>query len=582
MHVLPNDATVPPSVDQGPRKPDQPITPPATPPFKTPWPEVAAAKQAEREKILSRYQAWRPDVLPGSDVLDVSQLVLAKLDAREREIVHLDATALTQRIRDRAYTAVEVLTAFCKVTVAAQDATNCVTEILFDEGFKRARELDQHLEDTGSVVGPLHGLPVSIKDHILIKGYDTSTGYIAWANETVADKDAVVVDILRKAGAVLYIKTANPQTLLCLETNNNVFGRTVNPFNRNLSPGGSSGGESTLIAVHGSPLGVGTDIGGSIRVPAAYTGLYGFKPSVARMPHAGLLGSHDGMDNIIGVVGPLATSARDLDLFCRTMLQYEAWMLEHAVLEMPWRAEVAEGRTLPPKLSFAILWDDAFVKPHPPITRELQRVKEALIAAGHEVIDWEPLDHKEGWELIVKLYLLDAGQEYWDTMALSGEPAVPGTQWMLAHANGRQPYKVPETWKLNLERENFRAKGLVHWNATRLRTTTGRPVDGVICPIAPTLAVPHDKTRWWGYSSHWNLLDLPGVVFPSGGRMKPEEFTTTPAYSPRNAIEKEIWEMWDAETFRGAPISLQLIGRRHNEEKVLAMLNLVEEAMNRN
>ena len=104
--------------------------------------------------------------------------------------------------------------AFCHVAAIAQDLTNCLTEILFDEALRRAAELDRHLDETGQVVGPLHGLPVSIKDHILVKGHDTAAGYTSWAYKTVAAKDAVVVDILRKAGAVIYVKTANPQTLL--------------------------------------------------------------------------------------------------------------------------------------------------------------------------------------------------------------------------------------------------------------------------------------------------------------------------------------------------------------------------------
>lgn len=156
---------------------------------------------------------------------------------------------------------------------------------------------------------------------------------------------------------------------------------------------------------------------------------------------------------------------------------------------------------------------------------------------------------------------------------------MPNTEWILAHAKGRPAYTVPETWKLNIEREQFRARALAHWNATKGRTSTGRPVDAIICPTAATLAVPHDGIRWWGYSSHWNLLDLPGVVFPSGGRFNPAEFPATEAYEPRNAVEKDVWGMWNPETFRGAPINLQLIGRRHNEEKVLAMLDVVEKAM---
>jgi amidase len=181
-----------------------------------------------------------------------------------------------------------------------------------------------------------------------------------------------------------------------------VFGRTVNPFNRNLTPGGSSGGESALIAARGSVIGVGTDIGGSIRVPAGYMGLYGLKASVARIPHAGLNGSHDGMDAIVGVMGPIARSARDLSLFCRVMLLYEPWNLEPAIIEIPWKQDLAEGVGIPSKLSFAIMWDDGVVAPHEPISNALKRTKDALIAAGHDVIVWEPLDHQGAWDLIVR------------------------------------------------------------------------------------------------------------------------------------------------------------------------------------
>lgn len=169
-------------------------TPPSTPPERTLWSSIATGKQADRERQLEKWASWRlGGDLPSPDVDDVSDIVLSKLTDRERGIVLLDGTAILARIRSRDVTSVEVLTAFCKVTVAAQETVNCVTEIFFEEGFQRAAELDKHLEETGEVVGPLHGLPVSIKDHILVKGQDTSTGYVSWANKTVSDKDAVVV-----------------------------------------------------------------------------------------------------------------------------------------------------------------------------------------------------------------------------------------------------------------------------------------------------------------------------------------------------------------------------------------------------
>ena len=138
------------------------------------------------------------------------------------------------------------------------------------------------------------------------------------------------------------------------------------------------------------------------RVPAAHMGLYGLKGSVARLPHAGLLGSHDGMDAIVGALGPLATSARDLALFCRVMLQYEPWLIEPALLEIPWKQSVVDGAGMPSRLSIAILWDDGVVAPHPPILDALARTRDALLAAGHEVLSWEPVAHQEAWDLLVR------------------------------------------------------------------------------------------------------------------------------------------------------------------------------------
>ena len=220
---------------------------------------------------------------------DVSRSYLTELTMDEIAIVECDATELVEKIRAGVFKCVDVIRAYCHAATIAQDYTNCLTEVFYDEAISRARELDKHMEKTGQPVGPLHGLPVSIKDHIMVKGKDTSSGYVAWCYNTEASEDAVAVNIFRQAGAVLYVKTNNPQTLLVrpcsihryvlaiptstsfyfyffqsLETDNNIYGRTSHPKNRNLTSGGSSGRESALIAMHGSPLGLGTDIGGSI------------------------------------------------------------------------------------------------------------------------------------------------------------------------------------------------------------------------------------------------------------------------------------------------------------------------------
>jgi len=144
-----------------------------------PWQNIAASKKADREQALVKCNTWRLSKDPPREtVVDVSQIPWTKLDDVERVIIRFDATTLVRNIRMRKYTTVAVLTAFAKVAIASQDLTNCLSEIFLDDAFRRARELDKHLEETGNVVGPLHGLPVSIKDHIKVEGIDTSTGYI--------------------------------------------------------------------------------------------------------------------------------------------------------------------------------------------------------------------------------------------------------------------------------------------------------------------------------------------------------------------------------------------------------------------
>ena len=176
-------------------------------------PDAAQFKRETREAILAQYPDWRPDLSKGIPD-DVSSWSISRLSPREVKIVRFDATGLLERIHKGVYSAVEVATAYSKAAIAAQDLTNCLSEIFIEEGLKRARELDEIFQQTGRVVGPLHGLPVSIKDHMKIKGLDASSGYVAWAGKTISDRDAVIVYALRRAGAILYVKTANPQSLL--------------------------------------------------------------------------------------------------------------------------------------------------------------------------------------------------------------------------------------------------------------------------------------------------------------------------------------------------------------------------------
>lgn len=290
-----------------------------------------------------------------------------------------------------------------------------------------------------------------------MRGTRATCGLIAWADQ-VSDGDALMVRVLRDQGAVFHVKTTNPQTLMALETTSNLFGTTVNPHNPRLTCGGSTGGEGALIAMCGSVLGVGTDIGGSIRAPSAFCGIHGLKPSVARLPHSGLSGLHDGMQNLVGAVGPMARCVEDLELFCSTALANRPWDHEPSLIEIPWRKGEDDIQALsPPKLRIGVIWNDGVVQPHPPVTRALKEVVAALQSGGHQVIRWDTSLHGALINAADEVYFLDGGKEYRDVLDQGHEPAVPILKWLLDSKAQRQ-YTVQETWKVcvhNLLRDEF-------------------------------------------------------------------------------------------------------------------------------
>jgi len=169
------------------------------------------------------------------------------------------------------------------------------------------------------------------------------------------------------------------------ETINNLYGRTVMPHDRDLSSGGSSGGEGALIAMRGSPLGVGSDIGGSIRIPAGFNGLYGLRPSYHRIPYGGATNSMEGFEAINSVLGPLSTSVSALKIFVQAVLAGEPWRYDPNASHRPWSESQyeLEEHNGGKKLCFGMMWTDGLVTPTPPIVRGMKIMKEKLEAQGH-------------------------------------------------------------------------------------------------------------------------------------------------------------------------------------------------------
>lgn len=176
---------------------------------------------------------------------------------------------------------------------------------------------------------------------------------------------------------------------------------TVNPFNRTLTSGGSSGGEGALVGFRGSCLGIGTDIGGSIRSPAANQGLYGFKPSALRLPVSGWSATMAGSEHILGTIGPLSTSLEGVRLFTKTLIDGKPWLKDPSILPIEWKEKTGlEERPL----VVGVMWDDGVVKPHPPVLRAMKEVVDKLKAKGNvKIVEWKPYKHDLAWEIIVSL-----------------------------------------------------------------------------------------------------------------------------------------------------------------------------------
>ncbi|KAI8255803.1 putative amidase [Colletotrichum sp. SAR 10_77] len=272
--------------------------------------------------------------------------------------------------------------------------TNFATEILAESALQKADELDAYYQETGQLAGPLHGIPISVKEHIGMGGRITHAGFVAKISN-IPSEDALSVRILKQAGAVIHVRTNQPQSLMHLDCNNNITGLTLNPHNLLLSPGGSSGGEGVSIGAKCSVMGVGTDIGGSIRIPAAFNGCYGLRPTALRVPCLGNFGITFGQESIRGVAGPLGQSVDDLNRFMSAMLGAEPWQTETSLVPLPWR-QVA----LKKDITIGVMFDDGCVKPHPPVLRALQHATDKLKAAGIKVVEWKPFDHERGWKIV--------------------------------------------------------------------------------------------------------------------------------------------------------------------------------------
>ncbi|KAL4876348.1 amidase signature domain-containing protein [Aspergillus karnatakaensis] len=501
------------------------------------------------------------------------------LSEEDIAITNLDASTLVHKLTGGELTATQVTEAFCARAAIGHQLVNCLTVFFPDKALERARQLDEHLEKTGKPYGPLHGLPIALKDTYDLPGYATTWGYAANASHRAA-RSSATVRTLYEAGAIFFAKTTMPQAGMLLETVSNLYGRTLNPRDTNFGAGGSSGGDGALVALKGCAMTPSTDIGGSIRAPAAFNGLYGIRPTADRIPKRGMKSVESGQLNIRVSCGPVAHSLADLKLMTKVLTTSSERRYDPSCVPVPWREVDKKGE----KLVFGLWQWDRAVMPHPPILRALKETAEKLRAAGHEVIPFNiPFDCWRASQVYMDIYYQCGNEDSAALLAKAGEDIMPAYKKML------EVYKVPQTpidakqlLKLIQAQSKYRETLADAWDAISAQTSTGRPLDGVICPVSSVAGYPHDFFPWWGYTSLFNLVDYPSTVLPlKDFRISQEKDPEDDAYVPQdNYFDKSCYEIYDPVRWRNMPVCLQIVARPFDDEELLAVTEVVDGIVN--
>ncbi|KAG2413963.1 hypothetical protein HFD88_003154 [Aspergillus terreus] len=522
--------------------------------------------------------------------------------AFDKSIINKPIEELVSEVQGSSISAVDVLRTYGKVAVKAQEKTNCVTELLLPEAETWAQsEVD--------LQGPLAGIPVSLKDSVQVEGFDVSVGYTRMANKP-ATEDGPMVKLLKDAGAVPYAKTALPVTLLSFESANALWGRCLNPHVPAYSPGGSTGGEGALLAL-GGRIGIGSDVAGSVRVPAAWSGIYSLRCSTGRWPKAGVSTSMAGQEGVASVFSPMARTLNDLTYFTKAIIGMQPWKYDYTVHPISWR-EDEETEAQSKKLRIGLMSTDGVVPPTPAIARSLSTTVRALKAAGHDVVEITPpakADPFTGLHLGSQLLNSD-GCVTFNSHRYSFEPSDPGADQLTRICNLPAPLRYlyylyvryirrdskwaalirtfshkssAELWKLVAQREAFRATWHAWWDSE------SQQYDFILCPVNATPALPHkamrDAVSSCGYTFLWNVLDYTAGVLPVS-HVDPKKDALPMPYKKmlrhlgaNHAIAKGAWMHYDAVKMAGLPTAVQVVGRRWQEEKVLGYMAVVERAL---
>ncbi|TGZ79867.1 amidase [Ascodesmis nigricans] len=535
-----------------------------------PWEEIGARKRHERDSKIP--MDWTLDSGVPESLRDVTHLPYSSgiLSARELDITgNYTAQEIIEGTIKGKWTSVEVTVAFCKRAAIAHQATNCLTEIFFDEAISRARALDKYLNDNSKPLGLLHGLPISLKDCFDIKGYDTTLGFSARAFKP-ASKTSTLAKMLLDAGAILYVKTTTPQGQMSFDTHSYLFGRTFNPYNRALSAGGSSGGEAALIAMKGAIIGVAGDLGGSIRVPAANCGLYGIKPSAGRIPAKGAEGTGipgSGGAGLAPAFGPIGRTLGDCRFFLDVMARLQPWTYDGAISPYSIRYPPRGKR-----LSIGVLRCDGVVMPHPPVLNVLDDIAERLRIAGHRVYEIAIPEFAKALSVTNGYLTVNGNEEVFDLLAETEEPLSP---WLAARMKRKGGRGLKDLYGLNHKKQQLEQVFLERlWEGS----DESQRLDAILSPVAGHATPPHDAWRSQSYTSVWNLLDYPAGVIPvrTVNELELAEDVAGDPLGPLDKLNRKLWDSDKRVSFIGAPIALQVIGRKQQEADLFTAMQIVD------
>ena len=384
-----------------------------------------------------------------------------------------------------------------------------------------------------NVDGPLGGVPITVKDTIETSGVRTTSGSRIRA-DYVPERDAPAVARLRAAGAIVVGKTNAAEMAMDYNADNPVFGRTVHPLNARLTPGGSSGGEAVAIATGMSPGGIGSDLAGSVRIPAHFCGICGLKPTTGRVPGEGQFPPSTGPYALGAVIGPMARHVADLRLLFRVLVNGTEQHSELNGARFAWYA------------------DDGVVPVTDETAQAVANAAAALTDAGLVGENQLPPHVERGNELWLKLFSRASVVQLRQAYAGRENEGGSFVSWRLRTADNTLPPTLDEYIANWMERDRLREE-LCRW----LQTT---PI--VIAPVGATPAYEHDTLkvtvhgatlgafRAFTYAQAFNVFDLPVVTVPAGRSQE------------------------------GLPIGVQIVGRPFAEEMVLRAAEIVEQVYN--